>query len=237
LKHAETGEPLPVEEIRNIHWSLVSIVCGLHAAGFVHMDIKPSNIVRFEHTWKLIDFDGAVRSGTIVTRERVTGTPCYMAPELAKLLAENRDEILVSRLMDVWSVGLCAMEAIFFQPILKPWFEEWEQETGNGMKFLRWLGDYKAKPAIMDADMCKAMKDIDPDMCELLKRMLIKDPAERGDIAECLTHPWFEPMRELLWKNIDTRTSSKDGGGRPRRPSALDQKKHQKQTAKSCSVM
>lgn len=31
----------------------------------------------------------------------------------------------------------------------------------------------------------KAMNDIDPDMCSLLKCMLEKDPSRRSDIAEC----------------------------------------------------
>jgi len=205
--HSQSGTTLSVDELRCVHWCLVSIVCGLHAAGYVHMDIKPGNIVRFGGVWKLIDFDGAVPAGTTLARDRLLATPCYMAPEAAKMLSEEASHMEVSRLMDVWSVGMCAMEAIFLQPVLMPWYIEWSNETGDTTKYMKWLADYTAAPAVMDADMCQAMNDIDPDMCSLLKCMLEKDPSRRSDIAECLVHSWFAPMRKQLWKRLDEKHS------------------------------
>mmetsp|Transcript_54765 Transcript_54765/g.138760 ORF Transcript_54765/g.138760 Transcript_54765/m.138760 type:complete len:429 (+) Transcript_54765:94-1380(+) len=200
-EHAAEGKMLSVEELRHIQWSLVSIVCGLHAAGFVHMDIKPANIVLFGKFWKLVDFDGARPSGTIMRVEEMCMTPMYMAPEVAKLALDEHETTQVSRLMDVWSVGLCAIEVVFLQPVMRPWYTEWFEETGNSAKFMAWLGDYKADPVLMDADMCEAMTQIDPEMGELLQGMLIKDPNERFDIARCLTHPWFEPIRSKVWND------------------------------------
>lgn len=200
--HAAAGTTLSVEELRNVHWSLVSIVCGLHGAGFVHMDIKPANVVRFGDTWKLIDFDGAVKSGTRLPREKMTFTPLYMPPEAARVWVEDHQELQASRLMDVWSVGMCAIEAVFLQPVMKPWYDEWTQDTGNDRKFFAWLADYDASPAIMDSDMCEAMAQIHPDLCSLLQGMLVKDPSKRSDIAECWVHDWFEPIRVKLWKGL-----------------------------------
>ena len=68
---ASSSQRLSVNDLKNVHWSLVSIVCGLHSAGFVHLDIKPSNIVRFGEAWKLINFDGCKEAGTTVDSSKV----------------------------------------------------------------------------------------------------------------------------------------------------------------------
>lgn len=197
-RHADLGTTLTVEDLRSLQWSLVSIVCGLHAAGFVHLDIKPCNVMRFGEVWKLIDFDGAVRTQSTVNQDRCFVSPWYLAPEIARCRAR---EITVSRLMDVWSVGMCALEAVFLQPVLRPWYEEWQTSTGCDDKFYSWLGDYDTPP-IMGGDMLEAMADIDYDMSELLQGMLAKDPSQRLCIAECLVHPWFERIRSRMWMDM-----------------------------------
>ncbi len=53
---------------------------ALHAAGFVHCDIKPNNIMlRPDGGLKIIDFGQSCRLGAI--KERIQGTPDYIAPE------------------------------------------------------------------------------------------------------------------------------------------------------------
>jgi len=135
-------------------------------------------------------------------------SPWYMAPEIAAALSpareassEARDEVLVSRLMDVWSAGMCALEAVFLQPVLRPWYVEWMTSTGNEGKFLQWLGDY-TQP-VMDDSMCKATGSISSEMSMLLQRMLAKDPSDRACIAECLVHSWFKPIRNCMWRAAD----------------------------------
>ncbi len=59
----------------------------VHAAGFVHLDIKPSNIVLTENDamasrWCLIDF-GVARLIARAPSDAIAGTPQYMAPEHA----------------------------------------------------------------------------------------------------------------------------------------------------------
>jgi len=242
-ERADDDRSFEMEELRELHWSLVTIVCGLHAAGFVHLDIKPLNIMRFgpqgsPFPWRLIDFDGCVRTQTVVPSEKVLVTPWYMAPEIAEMQVrryKQRDDnpkedpqITVSRLMDVWSVGMCALEAVFLQPVLKPFFDEWNDtkrassDLNGCSKFFDWLQDCQ-KP-VMDADMCEAIGSMDKDLAMMLQGMLSKDPSKRNSISECLLAKWFEPVRHRLQR-----------GGSPPRKSSKERRNCSKMSAMSAS--
>jgi len=205
-RYADDGETLSSDELQNVQWSMISIVCGMHFLGYCHLDIKPENIVLFGMRWKLIDFDGAILAATPVPYEDCIFTPIYMAPEIAKAFSSSKGDptetIVISRIMDVWSVGLCCLEAVFLQPILQPWAEAWLEETGNDVKLAKWLGDYSTTP-ILDTDMCAALDGIDKEMSSMLQAMLVKDPEKRCGIAECLLHEWFTPTRDRMWKGFE----------------------------------
>jgi len=225
IRYAEKGRQLTVDEHRSLQWALVSIVFGLHTMGYVHLDIKPANIVCFElefkkEQWKLIDLDGALCTGTAVPLSEVVATMQYLSPELASTFlatqAPARDRfgrphrrtddgspeegVKLSRLMDIWSVGMCAMEAIFGIPILKPWYDEWLEETGSEDKFLKWLAN--TKEVIVTGDIRDALREIDKDMCSLLEGMLEKDPDKRFSIIECVNHMFFQKIRNTHLEDL-----------------------------------
>jgi len=215
LALSEDGETLTIDELRALQWTLVSIVWGLHAAGYVHLDIKPKNVMSFEidgrEQWKLIDLDGAVPSGSKQNLKALTYTPEYMPPELAHACysaslvtsssggrASQLPMLTMSRLMDVWSVGICALEAIFLQPVLRPFYNDWIEETGSDLKFYQWLGDYKSDPIVAE------------DMKEYIAG-IHQDPSQRFSIGQCVSHAWFEPVRRTLMSELNLDQPLGDG--------------------------
>src|SRR5688572_20571866 len=73
-------------EVIRIFHDVADALAALHTAGFVHCDIKPGNILMSSdgHV-KVIDFGQACRHGTV--KERIQGTPDFIAPEQVKCRA------------------------------------------------------------------------------------------------------------------------------------------------------
>ena len=69
------------ERLRPVLAQLARALAALHAAGAVHRDVKPSNVlVTAEGRAVLLDF-GLVSAASIETTQSGAGTPEYMAPE------------------------------------------------------------------------------------------------------------------------------------------------------------
>jgi serine/threonine protein kinase len=96
IAHLIERRRLTAVELAFLGLQLSSAVSHLHAAGVVHLDLKPSNVIAENGRAKLIDLSVARRPGRA---KAGVGTWCFMAPEQAR-------GGQVGPAADVWGVGI-----------------------------------------------------------------------------------------------------------------------------------
>src|SRR6266550_1911245 len=127
LRRKMVGSPLEIREILDISIQVASALEEAHAAGIVHRDIKPDNImIRRNGYAKVLDFglakltenspdrtpsDGEASTRVLVQTDAgvVMGTSHYMSPEQA------RGKPMDAR-TDIWSLGVVIFEMIAGRP-------------------------------------------------------------------------------------------------------------------------
>ena len=93
------GEVLPVAEVYRLARDIAAALAAAHRLELLHRDVKPANLYRTQDgRYQLGDF-GVARRSRCGLLETMTGTPAFMAPEVA------RGEAYDSR-ADLYALGL-----------------------------------------------------------------------------------------------------------------------------------
>jgi serine/threonine protein kinase len=92
---------LAIADVAHLGLQICSAAGYLHGRGYLHLDLKPSNVIVQSGQARVIDLSLARRPGPV---PRGLGSPPYLAPEQAR-----GDS--VSAATDVWGIGVTLYEA------------------------------------------------------------------------------------------------------------------------------
>ena len=160
--------PMPVGQVQSLASQVLSALGTAHAAGIVHRDIKPGNILATEEgVWKVGDFGIAksvqMQGGDETATGMVLGTPAYLAPE--RLFGSE-----ATPSGDLYALGVILYEVLAAQ---KPF----HADSPEG-----WAAVISAQAAV---PLLQVRTDIPPAVAAAIERSIARDPAARfGSAAE-----------------------------------------------------
>jgi serine/threonine-protein kinase len=159
--------PLPAGEVGALLAEVADVLASVHACGVVHRDLKPDNLILTpvdrEFPLRVIDW-GVARLGPIgrLTLDGLTpGTPMYMSPEQAT----GRN---IAAPCDVYSLGVISYEALTGHPPF------------DGRTLAEVVSMHLMSEVAPLRERCGAPREL----CDLVHRMLSKDPALRPSAIE-----------------------------------------------------
>ncbi|MGW7354901.1 bifunctional serine/threonine-protein kinase/ABC transporter substrate-binding protein [Streptomyces sp. NPDC054784] len=105
--------PLPARSVRALAGMMAGALEAVHAAGLVHRDVKPGNVLLALDGPRLIDFGiaRATDETALTYPDMVVGTPGYLSPEQAEARGPG-----VTAASDVFSLGCLLAYALLGRP-------------------------------------------------------------------------------------------------------------------------
>lgn len=166
--------PLNGPQLVDICQQILKGISYIHSQNIAHRDIKPENIfITYKNTIKIADFgfSSYVEAGQKVDDFR--GSIGYCSPEILK---QNVHDLLKA---DIWALGVTFYVIATGQlPFPK---------TSNTV--LRHS---------IETGMYLMPRHLDPDMTDLIKKMIVVDPQQRLSAYELLSHPFFNSNKKIF---------------------------------------
>ena len=154
--------PLPAREVARVGLAVLEALETAHAAGVLHRDVKPSNVlIGDDGRVALTDFGIATMDGDATdttTSGLLVGSPAYIAPERM----HGQQPTAAS---DLWGLGATLWTALEGRP---------PYEGANAMAVMT---------AVANGGLPRITRSQGP-LAEVLPRLLRRDPASRPNAAE-----------------------------------------------------
>jgi eukaryotic-like serine/threonine-protein kinase len=156
------GRRLPLTDVAFLGRHLCSAIRYLHDHGYLHLDLKPSNIISDGGRARVIDLSLVRRPGKKTRGGR--GTSTHMSPEQAR-----GGELTTAA--DVWGIGLVLYEAATgYRP-----FDDDQADSSSAHSYLQLT---RPAPAI------RTLRRVPAPLGKALDACLLDSPAARPTIAE-----------------------------------------------------
>ena len=196
--HVVSKRGLPEAEAR---WFFQQLVLGMdycHRKGVCNRDIKLENTLLVmqkdkKPLLKMCDFGYAKHDQMDSYTTSKVGTPGYTAPEV---IESNAGVGYDGKAADIWSAGVMLYTMLFARyPFERPEDKSLKPHDRTNKVLIRIIKvDYQIpdRPAISD------------EAKDLIRKILVKDPAKRLDIRQIQEHPWFQ--KDLPQGSLDYNT-------------------------------
>ena len=155
------GGPLPAEQVARIGTQVAAALAAAHRAGVVHRDVKPGNVLIGEDgVAMLTDFGISHAHGdmALTSTGLMTGTPAYLAPEIARGAPS-------SEASDVYSLAATLYMALEGNP---PFGTD-----QNAIALLHRVASGSVPPPVHAGPLAS-----------LLMEMMVRDPQQRPSMVE-----------------------------------------------------
>jgi eukaryotic-like serine/threonine-protein kinase len=184
LREFINGSERSIERSIEIALKICNVLAEIHARGFVHLDLKPENIMvdRWDEV-KLIDFEPArgIRTGLLnLIRSKKMGTPDYASPEQIRGKTAGPAS-------DLYSLGL-----IFYEMLTgEVPFSGMNQDISMNLR----LRNDAPPPNELNPEISPALNDL---VCQTIARDPKKRPSSARVLYEQLAHIKEDCVRDLV---------------------------------------
>ncbi|XP_035205119.1 cyclin-dependent kinase 6-like, partial [Stegodyphus dumicola] len=196
---------LTPDKIKDITYQLLNGLDFLHFNRVLHRDLKPQNVlISNQGIVKLADFGLARIYSEQATLTSVVVTLWYRPPEV--LLSQT-----YASAVDIWSCG-CIFAELYRQRPLFPGENDIDQLVkifqiiGSPLQ-CEWPTDISLPWTSFKFYNGVPIRDVVPEICadgaDLLKNMLLFNPAKRISCSEAMEHPFFKDYKKNLPDNFN----------------------------------